>query len=160
MHSPIRALLGLSLTLTGLLVGCLDGTTRPCITSIAQAVPTTAEREVTTGVVQRVAVSNVAPCLGEDIQIHSELEVTATQPVALAARICGLDLDGDLDLRWPPEIGTCGGSSVSGTFVPGSLLQSGMVQRVHSRSGSYTLRIRHSLEPSLWLSIPVVVRSR
>ena len=68
----------------------------------------TVEQEVTTGVLQRVTISSIAPCFGEDLQITSELEVAGPQAVELTVRICGLDMDGDLELRWPPGVGTCG----------------------------------------------------
>ena len=144
-----------------ILASCrLDRAAGSCSPSLSIGGDTLITVPVAAGVVQRLGVSSLAPCTGEDITIQSEIEVTATSPVDLTVRICGLDLRGDLDVAMPPGLAVCAGFSMSRSFAPGTVVADGTVQRVHSPPGLYTLQVRHAIGPPLWISVPIVVRSK
>jgi hypothetical protein len=117
-------------------------------------------RAITSGLDQRVTLSPAELVAGENVAIHSTITNRGTQPVALQSRICGLDLGGDLTLTWPPGIGVCGGHSMGGTIGPDESRESSELRRVASEPGTYTLRVRHALQPEQWVEVRVVVRGR
>jgi hypothetical protein len=80
-------------------------------------------------------------------------------PVALSSRVCGLDYEGSLELTHPPEVLKCAGVSQASTLAPGDTARVGDLMRVASAPGTYTLRVRHALDPERWVSLEVVVRA-
>ena len=157
---PGKALVvSLGAALAVLITACSPDLTRgdECAPSIGFQ-DTTITAQVTSGLVQRVTISSLAPCPGEDITIMSELEVTATDSMFVTSRMCGLDFDGSLDTAQPPHLGICLGYSIAHTYAPGAVIRSGQTQRIQSGPGTYTLEIRHLLSPSRWITVPVTVR--
>jgi hypothetical protein len=149
MRRPIR----LSSFLFALVAGCSPATTPTTLSS---------ESDVTRGVVpgleQRVTLSPAELVTGENVQIHSVITNRGSEAIALQSRICGLDVGGDLELPWPPNIAFCGGHSQGGSIAPAETRESTDIRRVVSPPGSYTLRVRHALQPERWVEMRVVVR--
>jgi hypothetical protein len=117
-------------------------------------------RPVGPGLEQRITLTPSEPTTGEDLIIESVIANKGNQPVALQSRICGLDLGGNLDLKWPPGFGACEGHSQGGDLAPGEARESSARRRVASPPGVYTLRVRHALQPESWVEVRVVVRGR
>ncbi len=134
----------------------------------AAKVPTTGEfgsesdvtRAVQLGLEQRVTLTPAELIAGENVTITSVITNRGSQAIALESRICGLTLGGDIRLDPPPGIGMCAGYSMSGTIAPGQSRESVEIRRVASPPGTYTLRVKHALEPELWVELRVAVRAR
>jgi hypothetical protein len=139
------------------LVAACSSTTTPSAVLSGETDVTSA---ILTGLEQHVTLTPTQPTVGENVEIHSVITNRRSQPVALESRICGLDLAGDLELTWPPDFGVCGGYSMSGTIAPGESRASSELRRVASAPGTYTLRVRHAVQPELWVEMRVVVRGR
>ena len=141
--------------LTVLVGGCSRSTTPAIISS---------ESDVTRGVVpgldQRVTLSPAELVIGQNVTIHSVVTNRGNQAIALRSRICGLDIESDMSLPHPPDIGFCGGHSMSGSIAPGESRESTDIRRVSSEAGSYTIRVRHALQPERWVELRVAVRAR
>jgi hypothetical protein len=107
---------------------------------------------------QHVTVSPSEPRVGENVTIHSVITNRGTEAVALSSRICGLDLSGDLQVTFAPGIGFCAGHSIGGSIPTGASRESTDIRRVASSPGTHSLRVRHALQPELWVELRVVVR--
>jgi hypothetical protein len=138
-----------------LIAGCTD-TTPPATLSSEGDVT----RAVMPGLEQRVSITPAELSVGENVEIHSVITNRSSQPIALESRICGLDLGGNVELRWPVGIGVCAGHSMGGAIAPDGSRESTEIRRVASTPGTYTLRVRHALRPELWVEMSVVVRAR
>ncbi len=115
-------------------------------------------RAVQPGLEQRVTLTPAELVTGQNVTITSTITNRGTQPVPLESRICGLTLGGDIRLDPPPGIGFCEGHSMGGTIAPGESRESTDIKRVASGRGTYTLRVKHALQPELWVEMRVVVR--
>ena len=115
---------------------------------------------VVPGLEQRVTLSPAELVTGENVTIRSVITNHGAGPVALESRICGLTLDGDIRLEWPPGLFVCAGFSMGGTIAPGESRESTEIRRIASPSGGYTLRVKHALQPERWVEMRVVVRER
>jgi hypothetical protein len=140
-------------TLFLLVAGCTDAATG---ISSGNAVT----RAEPSGLEHRVTLTPSEPIAGRDVQIHSVITNRGTESVTLNSRICGLDFGGNLELAYPNGSATCGGYSTSGSIAPGESRTSTDLNRVASAPGVYTLRVRHALQPELWVEMRVVVRAR
>jgi hypothetical protein len=117
-------------------------------------------RAVMPGLEQRVTLTPAELTTGENVLIHSIITNRGNQPVDLESRICGLTLDGDMRLEWPPGHVVCAGFSMGGSIAPGESRESSELRRIASPPGTYTLRVQHALRPELWVTMRVVVRER
>lgn len=141
--------------LVALVAGCSASTT-PAILSSESDVT----RAVAPGLDQRVTLSPATLVAGENVTIHSVITNRGTEPISLQSRMCGLDIESDMSLPHPPNIGFCGGHSMGGTIAPGETRESTDIRRVSAAAGSYTLRVRHALQPERWVEMRVAVRAR
>lgn len=116
------------------------------------------EQPVHTGLIQIVRVSPARPVPGDTLQIVSVVLNRGTTAVVVSSRICGLDLQTELELRDP--FGRCAAYSQRGALAPDDSVRAQESKIVLSRPGSYTLRLRHLLEPEQWITIPLEVRPR
>jgi hypothetical protein len=148
-----RPLVAILLLLLG--VGCTPSTTPAVLSN-----ETDVTRGVAPGLEQRVTLSPADLVTGENVTIHSVLTNRGSNPISLQSRMCGLDIESDAKLPWPPDIGFCGGHSMGGTIAPGETRESTDIRRVASAPGSYTIRVRHALQPERWVEMRVTVRSR
>jgi hypothetical protein len=117
-------------------------------------------RAVQPGLDQRVTLTPAELVTGQNVTIQSVITNRGGNAVPLESRICGLTLDGTIRLDFPPDIGMCGGFSMGGTIAPGESRQSTEIRRVASAPGTYTLRVKHALQPELWVEMRVVVAGR
>lgn len=96
------------------------------------------------GVQLRVDVTVV----GDTATIRSVVTNPSAAPVAVTARMCGLDVQPAL--RWADAV-RCAGYSSDGPLAPGdSLVETD--RRIAPRSVS-ALRVRHLLSPELWVDV-------
>jgi hypothetical protein len=145
MPSPIRSTLVL-----------LSLATVACGT---QAAPLTGPRVVVTpqGLEQTVRLSPAEPKTGDTLDIRSIVVNGTAAPVDVVSRICGIDLETTLNLTSTSNV-ACGGYSVQGPLAPGDSLLGFAGGVVASGPGQYTLRVRHLLDPDVWVDVPVTVR--
>ena len=141
--------------LTVLVGGCSPSTTPAVLSSESDVT-----RGVAPGLDQRVTLSPAELVTGENVTIHSVITNRSTQEMTLQSRICGLDIESDMSLSHPPDIGFCGGHSMSGSIGPGESRESTDIRRVASGAGAYTIRVRHALQPERWVELRVAVRVR
>ena len=140
--------------LLALVAGCSTGAPTASLSSESDVT-----RAVLPGLEQRVTLTPSQPVTSQNVQIQSVITNRGSQAVELQSRICGLDLGGDLELTFPPDFGVCAGHSMHGTIAPGESRGGSELQRVASKPGTYTLRVRHALQPELWVEMRVVVRA-
>ncbi len=145
----------LLLGLVALVAGCSASTTSATLSSESDVT-----RGVAPGLEQRVTLSPAALVTGENVTIHSVITNRGSEPISLQSRICGLDIESEMSLPHPPDIGFCGGHSMGGTIAPGETRESTDIRRVASAAGSYTLRVRQALQPERWVEIRVAVTAR
>lgn len=155
MRRRFPALFGSQLLLTMLLAGCSPSTT-PAILSTESDVT----RGVAPGLEQRVTLSPPELTTGQNVTIHSVITNRGSEAISLQSRICGLDIESDMSLPHPPDIGFCGGHSMGGSIAPGESRESTDIRRVTSAAGSYTIRVRHALHPERWVELRVAVKGR
>jgi hypothetical protein len=107
---------------------------------------------------QQVVLTPAAPRAGDALSVRSLVRNRGPGSVQFEARVCGLDWRTDLQLT-PPHLFRCGAYSQSGSLAPGdTLIQGEALGTVTSSPGSYTLEVRHLLDPNVWVRIPVAVR--
>jgi hypothetical protein len=132
--------------------GCADATAISSGSGLARAEPS--------GLEHRVTLTPSEPTAGRDVQIRSVITNRGTESVTVNSRICGLDFGGNLKLAYPNGSATCGGYSTAGSIAPGESRTNTDFNRAASAPGIYTLRVRHALQPELWVEVAVVVRGR
>jgi hypothetical protein len=142
-------------TALALVAGCTAATPPVSLSSDSDVT-----RAVLPGLEQRVTLTPAELRVGDDVLIQSVITNRGSQPVSLESRICGLTFGGDLHLTTPPDIGTCAGFSMGGTIAPDESRESSELRRVSSVPGTYTLRVKHALQPELWVELRVVVWER
>jgi hypothetical protein len=140
------------------IVAGLVASTAGCTEVVTAAGGGDVTRRIGPNLEQRVTLTPAEPQVGENVTIQSVITNRGTQAVPLSSRICGLDLGGDVQLTHPPGIGFCAGHSTSGSLEPGASRESADIRRVSSLPGTHTLRVRHALQPELWVELSVVVR--
>ena len=104
--------------------------------------------------VQTLELSHVCPAPGDTLRITSVV-VNHGRARSIEARICGLDLATDLELRDP--FGRCHGHSMKGTLTAGDTLHSSEMGVAESGPGVYRVRIRHLLDPERWIRANIEV---
>jgi hypothetical protein len=110
------------------------------------------------GLTQTLRLSATSLRAGDVLEIRSTLTNAGAQPVFAESRTCGLDLDMPEGLRGPDRWARCGGYSTAGPLAPGASLTDSERVVVAHRPGVHTIRVRHLLEPELWISVDVTVR--
>jgi hypothetical protein len=106
------------------------------------------------GLRQEVRISEIQPFPGDTIVIESVVTNRSSSPQTVELRVCGLDLQGDLALAFTPN---CRGYSEWITLRPGEVRLQWQEAVVRSRPGSYTIRVRHLLDPETWVRLRVDV---
>lgn len=108
------------------------------------------------GLRQTVRIAPAQPATGDTLQVASVVVNGGSAAVAVESRICSLDFQGDLRLEDP--FVRCQGYSMSGPLAAGDSLQLGDRRIVAAAPGTYTLRVRHLLDPEVWVETRLVVR--
>lgn len=142
MPSPIRTLALLSLASLACNAGP-EAVTAPKVVITPQ------------GLEQTIRLTPTAPSPGDTLAITSIVVNGTGAAVNVTSRICGIDLQTTLKLS-----GTglaCAGYSMQGPLAPGDSLLGFAGGVVMSGAGTYTLRLRHLLNPDVWVEVPVTV---
>ena len=147
MPSPMRT------SFTLLFVATIGCSTPPAAFLTGPRVVITAQ-----GLEQTVRLSPAEPATGDTVEITSIVVNQAGGEVDVASRTCGLDLQTSLTLTNP--FIRCAGYSVQGTLAAGDSLVGFDRRVVSGLPGNYTLRVRHLLNPDVWVDVPVTVRTR
>jgi len=108
------------------------------------------------GLEQTVRLSPAEPAPGDTLNIESIVVNGTAAPVDVVSRICGMDLETTLKLTYANL--ACAGYSMQGALAPGDSLLGFAGGVVASAPGQYTLRVRHLLDPDVWVDVPVTVR--
>ena len=143
MPSPIRTLALLSVASLGC-SGAPDAITAPKVVITPQ------------GLEQTIQLSPAEPRTGDVLDIRSVVVNGTTAAVDVVSRICGMDVETTLKLN---QTGlACAGYSMQGALAPGDSLLGFSGGVVGSSPGQYTLRVRHLLNPDVWVEVSVTVR--
>jgi hypothetical protein len=123
-----------------------------------QSAPLTGPRVVITpqGLEQTVRLSPAEPVPGDTLKIESIVVNGTGAAVEVTSRICGMDVETSLQLSHPNI--ACAGYSMQGALAPGDSLLGFAGGVVASGPGTYTMRVRHLLNPDVWVDVPVAVR--
>jgi hypothetical protein len=148
-----RTLAGAVLALAAVLSACDRTVHEPQ----ADPQPLTQRHDGPSGLVQTIRIADTHPATGETLRIESVITNEGTGARPVTSRICGMDLD--TGLRFEPDV-RCAGYSMGGTLAPGDS-RIGVEQGViASRPGTYSVRLRHLLDPEQWVSFQITVRGR
>jgi len=109
------------------------------------------------GLEQTVRLSPAEPAPGDTLDIVSVVVNGTAEPVDVSSRICGLDLESSLKLT--NAFLSCAGYSMQGALAPRDSLLGFARRVVAGEPGEYTLRVRHLLDPEVWVEVPVIVRT-
>jgi hypothetical protein len=107
------------------------------------------------GLEQTVRLTPATPAPGDTIEIASIVVNGTAQPIDVESRICGLDLESSLKLT--DSFIRCAGYSMQGALAVGDTLQGYDRRVVGGIPGTYVLRVRHLLNPDVWVDVPVTV---
>lgn len=119
--------------------------------------PLTGPRVVTPlGLEQTVRLSPAEPAPGDTLIIASVVMNGTSLPVDVTSRICGIDVETTLKLTGTNV--ACAGYSMHGELAPGDSLLGSAMGVVASAPGTYNLRVRHLLNPDVWVEVPITVR--
>ena len=123
-----------------------------------QSAPLTGPRVVITpqGLEQTVRLSPAVPVPGDTLKIESIVVNGTGAVVEVTSCICGMDVETSLQLSHPNI--ACAGYSMQGALAPGDSLLGFAGGVVASGPGTYTMRVRHLLNPDVWVDVPVAVR--
>ena|SRR5712671_5185769 len=123
-----------------------------------QSTPFTGPRVVITpqGLEQTVRLSPAEPIQGDTLTIESIVVNVMGAAVDVTSRICGMDVETSLRLSGPNL--ACAGYSMHGALAPGDSILGFAGGVVASGPGTYTMRVRHLLNPDVWVDVPVTVR--
>jgi len=108
------------------------------------------------GLEQTVRLSPAVPAPGETLDITSVVVNQTTSAVDVTSRICGFDIESSLALVNSSL--HCAGYSMHGELAAGDSILGFERREVAGQAGDYTLRIRHLLNPDVWVDVPVTVR--
>lgn len=108
------------------------------------------------GLEQTIRLSPAEPATGDTLIIASTVVNGTGAAVEVTSRICGIDVETTLKLSGPNL--SCAGYSMHGELAPGDSLLGSALGTVASGPGTYTLRIRHLLNPDVWVEVPITVR--
>ncbi len=107
------------------------------------------------GLEQTVQLSPAEPKTGDNLIITSTVMNGTGAAVDVVSRICGMDLETTLKLTNSGV--ACAGYSMQGALTPGDSLVASTGGIVTSGPGQYTLRLRHLLNPDVWVDVAVTV---
>jgi hypothetical protein len=109
------------------------------------------------GLVQTIRIADTHPTTGETLRIESVITNAGAGPIAVTSLICGLQLE--TELRFEPTA-RCAGYSMGGMLAPGDSRVEVEEAVIASRPGTYSVRLRHLLDPEQWVSFQITVRGR
>jgi hypothetical protein len=146
-----RTLAGAVLALVTVLSACGRTVNEPQ----ADPKPLTQRYDGPAGLVQTIRIADTHPTTGETLRIESVITNEGAGPRVVNSRICGLDLD--TGLRFEPGV-RCAGYSMGGMLAPGDSRVEVEEAVIASRPGTYSVRLRHLLDPEQWVGFQITVR--
>ena len=109
-------------------------------------------------IVQTLRLLNPGLRVGDTLKLESVLRNVSNKPVSIEYVVCELDLEGELKTEAPLIL--CFAYSVRGTLAPGEQVTGTLQRRIASEPGRYTIRVRHLLDPDVWVPAELTVRAR
>jgi hypothetical protein len=109
-------------------------------------------------VVQTLRLLNPGLRVGDTLKLESTLKNVGTTPVGIEHVVCELDLEGDLKTYAPLIL--CFAYSIESTLAPGEEVTSRLERVINSEAGRYTIRVRHLLDPDVWVPAELTVHPR
>ncbi len=106
-------------------------------------------------IVQSVRLMNPGLRSGDTLRIESTLRNVSDKPVDISHVVCELDLEG---IETMSPLMLCFAYSITGTLAPGEEVSSRLERIVTSPAGKYTIRVRHLLNPDVWVPAELTVR--
>jgi hypothetical protein len=109
-------------------------------------------------IVQTLRLLNPGLRTGDTLKLESVLKNVSDKPVTIEHVVCELDLESDLQTEAPFIL--CFAYSVRGTLAPGEQAVGTLQRRIVSGPGRYTIRVRHLLDPDVWVPAELTIRAR
>ena len=109
-------------------------------------------------IVQTLRLVNPGLRVGDTLKLESVLKNVGSSPVSIEHVVCELDLDGDLKTHAPLIL--CFAYSVRSTLAPGESVTGRLERVIDSEAGKYTIRVRHLLDPDVWVPAELTVHPR
>ncbi len=109
-------------------------------------------------IVQTLRLLNPGLRVGDTLKLESTLKNVGNAPVSIEHVVCELDLEGDLKTYSPLIL--CAAYSVRSTLAPGQEVSSRLERVINSEAGRYTIRVRHLLDPDVWVPAELTVHPR
>lgn len=109
-------------------------------------------------VVQTLRLLNPGLSVGDTLKLESVLKNVSDKPVSIEHVVCELDLEGDLKTYAPLIL--CFAYSVRSTLAPGEAVTGRLERVISSEAGRYTIRVRHLLDPDVWVPAELTVHPR
>ena len=106
-------------------------------------------------IVQSVKLLNPGLRTGDTLRIESTLRNVSDKPVDITHVVCELDLEG---IETMAPLILCFAYSIEGTLAPGESVTGRVERVVTSPAGKYTIRVRHLLDPDVWVPAELTVR--
>lgn len=107
------------------------------------------------GLEQTVRLTPATPAPGDTLDITSIVANGTAQAIDVESRICGLDLESSLKLT--NSFIACAGYSMQGALATGDTIQGYDRRVVSGIPGTYVVRVRHLLNPDVWVDVPITV---
>jgi len=104
---------------------------------------------------QTVRVLPPNPAYDDTVAIVSEVVNRGILSTLVTYRMCGLDVDTELELPWPGFM--CLAYSATDRIQPQDTIPGYHLGVIKSPPGQYTLRVRHLLKPELWVDVSIIV---
>jgi hypothetical protein len=105
---------------------------------------------------QEITVTPGSPARGDTIVIASKLMNEGPGAVTTTVTICGLHVQGSLATTDP--FARCAGYSMEAALAAGESVTDGRMLIVMASPGEWVIEVRHLLDPSTWVAVPVTVR--
>ena len=105
-------------------------------------------------IVQSVKLLNPGLRTGETLKIESTLRNVGDKPVDITHVVCELDIEG---IETMAPLILCFAYSIDGTLAPGEEVTSRLERPVTSPAGKYTIRVRHLLDPDVWVPAELTI---
>lgn len=117
------------------------------------------EKALPNGLVHTLFLSHAEVAQGDTLRLVSFISNRGDAPVEVTVRYCDLDIDSKMDFLITRS---CAEDTYSTTqnLAPGHHIRKiDITMRLRSRPGVYRMRVRHLLDPELWLPFDLRVRS-
>jgi hypothetical protein len=161
-HAPMLATVATLITPRGstaaalLLALSACGGGEPGATTAPELDPATRQASAAVGdLTQTVTLSATSLHPGDVLELRSTVVNGGARPVVATTRTCGFDVEAPPGVRGPDFWARCGAYSMSGPLAPGESRTEQEHVVIGDRPDLHTLRVRHLVEPELWVEVKV-----